>query len=81
MDAVVVDDRLMVDVELGTVIGQERELVFALPLDSESTGVVDGEPLETVRDAGEPLRETAWRDVQAVRIDSANRFQFLEVWQ
>src|SRR5205085_2126280 len=81
MQAVAIDDDLVIDVELGAVVGHQEEIVLPGFLNPESALVVDGEPFETVGDAGEALAKIAGGDLEDVGVDGADGFAPLESGQ
>ena len=57
MDAVIVDYQPIVEKQGRAVVGFEREVVAAGLRNPDIPGVIDGEPLETLRDAREAFVE------------------------
>ena len=62
VDAVIIDHPLVIDVQLGTIVGAKQEAVLARIVDIEIAGVIDREPLEAVGDAREAFQKIArWK--------------------
>ena len=64
MHAIIVDHEVIINVELGTVVGIERKSIFPRFLDPELAGIIDGKPFESLCDPGKPslkLRGGTWR--------------------
>lgn len=79
MNAIVVDHQPVVDIEFRSVVGQQVEAIFARLLDPEPAGIIDGEPFESLGDAGEAFAKVPLRNVQRDSVDGAAGFQLREI--
>ena len=56
MDAIRIDDRIVVDIEFRPIIGRQFELVFSGRCDPELSVIVDAKPVDSARDSGDAGR-------------------------
>src|SRR5262245_51611343 len=79
--AIVVDHQLVIQVELGSVVGEEVEPVYPRDTDPEPAGVIDGEPLVAPGDTREALVKPLRGDVERGCVDRSHRIPLAEVRQ
>ena len=66
MHAVIIDDEVTIDIQLGAIVGSQAKAISARMFDPEFRNVVDDKPFDTVCNAWKPRSEVARRDIQAV---------------
>ena len=69
----------MINVQLGAVVGNQAKSIWPGMFDPEFPNVVDGKPFQAVCNAWNSLSEIPQWDIQACRVDCAERRQMLEI--
>jgi hypothetical protein len=78
MNAVVIDDQSIVDVQERAVVGGKNKAIYGGMPNPELSAVIYCEPLEALRNTGETLSEIPGRDVKRAGVNSSPRLEMTE---